>query len=528
MSINPVLEQLVSQPTATIQDVWQARLALSPNETFLIFKGRKWSYNQAWQEICRFGNFAHARKTDEGEYRILSYLGNQPETLWTWFGTIMAGGVYAPLNRSHKGAILEDMFNRGGSDILVTEASAFTDLPSLDDKGIRTVVFIDHIPEGAENLANQVISFADIEEDHRDDFMVIPDPFDKAVVIYTSGTTGRSKAVALPHNLFAHQASRVVEIWEMTAEDVYHSWLPHFHIAGCLHQTMAMIVAGGTVALFERYSASRFRAELQEVGATIVVGLPNVVNIMWNRPKGPEDENPLRLMVSTAINPDIHKAFEKRFALKLLEQYGMTEAELVTVPGLSEQVPPGSCGKAGPDWDVAIVDDRDCILPTGQIGEIVTRPKYPGMMMMGYEGDNEATVAAFRNLWFHTGDFGEFDKDGYLYYRDRQKHVIRRRSENISAMELERIIEQHPDIHEVAAIGVPSPLGEEDVKVSIQLIEDSTLTEKEIHQFCADKMAKFMVPKYIEIIEEFPRTDVGKIAKEDLKYTDNIWDADKV
>jgi crotonobetaine/carnitine-CoA ligase len=212
----------------------------------------------------------------------------------------------------------------------------------------------------------------------------------------------------------------------------------------------------------------------------------------------------------------------------MIEQYGMTEAELITNPHWQERYPTGSCGRPSPDWELIIADADDWPLASGHIGQILVRPRRPGILFSGYDGDEEATTAAFRNLWFHTGDFGRLDADGYLTFVDRGKHVIRRRSENISSIELERIVERFAPVYEAAAVGVPSPLGEEDVSLIVTLKAGASAGPADIHAYCVEAMAHFMVPRYIRIIDQFPRTEVGKIAKELLKdLAPGAWDAQR-
>jgi crotonobetaine/carnitine-CoA ligase len=151
------------------------------------------------------------------------------------------------------------------------------------------------------------------------------------------------------------------------------------------------------------------------------------------------------------------------------------------------------------------------------VGEIVARPKVPGILMLGYDGDDAASVDSLRNAWFHCGDSGYLDREGFLYFSERRKHVIRRRGENISSTELERIITTHPEIEACAAVGVPSPLGEDDVKLIVQLRRGSTLTTQQLYTFCQRNMAAFMLPQYIEVLTQLPRTPVGKTDKDALR-----------
>jgi len=505
-----VITALTGRPFSTIPEVWEARVRATPDAIFLIYQGMKWSYREASESISLISSGLTRRGLVQSGDRVASFLGNSPETLWTWLGALNAGTRYCPLNRAHRGPILREMISRTRARVLVTDRSGWDELSEQAITPPMTVLLItgtelELIATGTEAVSESVPPRE-------------KNPFSEALVIYTSGSTGRSKAVRLAHVALTHGAGRVVEAWKMSAADVFHAWLPHFHIAGLLHQTMATIVAGGSIALFATFSASRFWQQIRDTQATIVIGLPNVVNIVMNAPPHPAgDRSSLRLWLTTTINPAIQSVFEKRFGVKLLDQYGMTEAELLTLPTLTEVVPAGSCGRPGPDWEIGVVGPDDRAVPAGAVGEIVARPKIPGILMLGYDADDAATVDSLRNAWFHCGDSGYLDSQGFLYFSERRKHVIRRRGENISSTELERIISTHPEIEACAAVGVPSPLGEDDVKLIVQLRAGSGLTTQQLYTFCQRNMAAFMLPQYIEVLTELPRTPVGKTDKDVLR-----------
>jgi crotonobetaine/carnitine-CoA ligase len=204
----------------------------------------------------------------------------------------------------------------------------------------------------------------------------------------------------------------------------------------------------------------------------------------------------------------------------------MTEG-LIIPPKLYEPRKPGCCGKPITDYKVRIVDDDDLPLVPGETGEIVFRPQQPFTMMSGYYKMPEATLEAFRNLWFHTGDLGYFDEDGFLYYAGRKKDSIRRRGENISAYEIESVVNQHESVLESAAIAVPSEIGEDDVKIVVVLKPGAELTHQALIGFCEPRMAYFMVPRYVEFRETLPKNPSQRIEKYKLRaagVTETTWD----
>jgi carnitine-CoA ligase len=517
-----MIDALSIRNAMTIPQLWATRVADSPNATFLVHESGCWTYADALRMIETVARQLLSFRNANAPFRVASYLGNTPETLWAWFGALRAGATYLALNRAHKGILLREMLERSRAQVLVTDAAGIGDLKLSGVAAGMPVV----------SLSGATISMAGWGSTSTA-LMPLPqlsdDPYTEAIVLYTSGSTGRSKAVRLAHVALTHGATRVARAWSMSEKDVFHAWLPHFHIAGQLHQTTATIVAGGSIALFPTFSASRFWQQVRKVGATVVVGLPSVVNILWKTPANPvQDRTTLRLWLTTTIDPAIQAPFERRFGVRILSEYGMTEAEQITLQTCDEAVPSGSCGRAGPDWDLAVVDDNDRPVPVKTVGQIVVRPKVPGILMLGYEGDDAVFADALRNGWFHCGDNGLLDEDGYLYFVDRRRHAIRRRGENISSLELEQIIETHPAVACCVAVGVPSPLGEEDVKVVLELYPGVTFRFQEFYGWCQTRMANFMVPRFVSVVDAIPYTPVGKPDKEAVRLiTGEEWDAER-
>jgi crotonobetaine/carnitine-CoA ligase len=203
--------------------------------------------------------------------------------------------------------------------------------------------------------------------------------------------------------------------------------------------------------------------------------------------------------------------------LRVHDVYGMTEAEPILLPDPATPSPPGSCGRPNPDLDVAVLSRDGRPAAAGEVGEIACRPRVRHVLMNEYEGDPEATAHATAGGWFHSGDLGRVDEAGFFYFLDRVRHSIRRRGENISSWELEALVSEHPAVAEVCALGVPSPLGEEDVKVVVVPAPGESVDPAELRSWCEDRMAAFMVPSYVEVAAELPRAPTGKVLKEELR-----------
>ncbi len=520
------LTRLVGAEHSTIPEVLAARAKASPDQVFLYWNRRQWTYAQGLAEIRRFSGFLDAHLRPPERPRVVTYLSNRPEALWGWLGSVWNGTTSVAINRNHKGELLVDMLARSKASILLTEPTAVADLPDLKALGIDTVVLTDGDSErisiaGVCTVPFQRAMETPAGEAHRSDPTAI------ASVLYTSGTTGRSKAVMVPHNQYCRGAARLVDAYGCGPEDVFHNWLPLYHLGGQLHMTMGAVIAGGTVALFPTFSRSQFFKQVAEVKATVICGFAAILHMLWSLPESSGDaDNTLCTGIIAGIPTELHERFEQRFGFTVADQYGMTEAEPVTLPRPDVATPPGSCGFPSDDFQVAIVDDRGFRLPPGCRGEIVLRPRVPGIMMIGYEDDPSAELEAYRGLWFHTGDLGRMDEQGFLYFLGRLKSAIRRRGENISAVEVEAMLLKHPDVAECAAVGVPSSLGEEEIKVVVARKPGALLTEPDLHAFAAERMAAFMVPRFIEIRDALPKTDLGKLKTDEVKNLDAAtWDA---
>lgn len=281
------------------------------------------------------------------------------------------------------------------------------------------------------------------------------------------------------------------------------------------------------MALVPRFSLSRFWKDIEKYNATLTGGFAVMMELLYKQPPRPDDaSNSLRQIVVGHPPKSIHRDFEKRFNVTVSDEYGMTEIEPITCCASEDMHRrPGTCGRPVKDVEVKIFDQNDSQLAANEVGEIVLRPKKPFIMMQNYYNAPDKTAEAWRNQWFHTGDFGFLDTDGYLYFVDRKKDCIRRRGENISSYEVESFINSHPKVLECAAVGVPADLGDEDIKVVIKLNPGKSLAPEEVVEFCQDQMAYFMIPKYLEFVDEFPRTETSKILKKDLKtITEKTWD----
>ena len=241
-----------------------------------------------------------------------------------------------------------------------------------------------------------------------------------------------------------------------------------------------------------------------------------------------DKDHPCRIAVGGGMTDDVWEKFTERFNItRLVEVYGMTEC-YCCLASPHDEVRQGSCGKPITGWDVKIVDDDDQECPTGKSGEIVCRQERdkPWLGTAGYYNMPEKTLKLFKNLWIHSGDLGYMDEEGYFYFVGRKKEAIRRRGENITPHDIESAIGEHPAVFEVAVVGVPSEVGEEEVKATVVLREGQNLDPVDLMKWCEERLAYFMIPRFVEFLDKLPKTGSQKIQKFKLKSggIKNSWD----
>jgi crotonobetaine/carnitine-CoA ligase len=294
--------------------------------------------------------------------------------------------------------------------------------------------------------------------------------------------------------------------------------LPLFH---CNAQEMTALTAllyDLTAAFDERFHASTYWETAAKFGATHVSLLISMVNVLFKQPERASDQgHRVRTALTAGATKEIWPEFERRFGLSIIELYGMTECGCTTLMNPPGAVRVGSVGTPLGFVEAEVVDDDDRPVGPGERGELLVRPRRPFTMFLRYHNKPEATVDAWRNLWFHTGDYVRRDLDGYYYFIDRKKDVIRRRGENIAPYDVESVLNSHPSVFESVVAGVPSELGEEDVKAFVRRKDGATVDAKELFSWCAEHLPFFMVPRYLEFVEEIPKTANQKAQRYLLK-----------
>jgi crotonobetaine/carnitine-CoA ligase len=502
------------------------------NKIFLRFKDQDITYNEINRYANRCANAFKSmgiKKTD----KVSIMLPNCPEYLYLWFGLAKIGAVEVPVNTSYKGEFLRHIVDQSDSKTFVIAHEFLDRLKLIEDalKKVEKVVVLGG-PQKQEVAGFKIplMSFEEFFNDSEEPVDVKVLPSDPLSIIYTSGTTGLSKGALEPHNFWIVCAEKMLEYREGGKDDIFYTFMPLYHFNAQVLTTLTALVVEAQMVLTERFSASRFWDDVRHYGATQFNYLGGVIPILAKQPPKPNDlDNPIRIALGAGCPQAVMEEVEKRFGIKCLEGFGMTEIGIPIHVRVNDRRP-GSCGKPMDIYEMKLFDDQDNEVPVGEVGEIVFRPREPYIMMLEYYNMPEKTLEAFRNLWFHTGDLAKKDADGYFYFVDRKKDALRRRGENISSFEVERAINSHPSVLESAAVAVPSEVGEDEVKICVVLKSGATLLPEELIEYCDSRMPYFAVPRFVEFMESLPKTPTDRIEKYKLKQagiTANTWDREK-
>jgi len=351
-------------------------------------------------------------------------------------------------------------------------------------------------------------------------------PGQTAAILYTSGTTGPSKGVCCPHAQFYWWGVHTGRLLGVRDGDVLHTTLPLFH-TNALNTFYQALLTGSSQVVERRFSASAFWESLVAHRATVTYLLGAMVPILLSKDPGEHDRgHAVRIALGPGVPPQFHERFRERFGVQLIEGYGSTETNFV-IGAEAHQQRPGTMGRVRPGFEARVVDDDDNPLPDGEAGELVLRASEPHAFATGYFAMADKTVEAWRNLWFHTGDRVVRDTDGFFRFVDRLKDAIRRRGENISSYEVERVILGHPAVETAAVYPVKSELAEDEVMAAVVLRADAALSPSELVAHCEPSLPYFAVPRFVEFVPSLPVTENGKIEKFRLRergVTDRTWD----
>ena len=515
-------------PEETDRQMWEMTLGeflkvaveRYPDKVFVEFSNQKTSYLKFWCDSLSAAAMFQRMGVGKGD-RVCLFLPNCIELLHCWFGLSLLGAICVPINTAYKRDEMAYILNDAAAKVLVAHHSMMT----VADGAVAQAKGIQHKLKVGGSWALELgwISFSEsMIPDSVPSSTPVLSPQDVSMLVYTSGTTGNPKGVQVTHQMYVAAGQGFAYWTNATVEDRFFTCLPYFHANAQYYSTIGAMAVGATLVVADRFSASRFWSQVRESRATIVNFIGMMLPVLAKQPLSVSDrQHDVRLMYGSPSFPsDFLRDFEVRCGVDILIGFALTECCYGTVERFRQDRREGSSGqpRIHPDPrfrnQIRIVDGAGKPLGARKAGEITL--KNPAVTP-GYWQNVEQTRQAIRNGWLYTGDLGWLDDEGFLYFLDRKKDVIRRRGENISSQQVEGVVKQHPAVLDCAVVAVPSELGEDDVKVYVLPHPESTITPEEIVYWCSERLAYFKVPRYVELRDDLPRTPSLRVRKDVLR-----------
>ena len=484
----------------SVEAVLDRRAEESPDRVMMSIAGIDVTFEQMRRRSCAAANALLELGIGPGDCVAL-FTATCPEWVYFWLGAGRIGAVSAAVNAANKGEFLLHALRLSRAKAVITDTERRARVAEVADRlpGLRSVVVHgDSLDGNSDTVAEHLGDVGDIGS-----------------LFFTSGTTGASKAVATTWHYLFTTAATAASAWQFEPGEALWTAMPLFHLSAA-PAVLAPMLVGGTTVLAPTFHPASVWDEVRACGAVGFVGAGAMVSMLLNQPPDLRDAQlPLRFVSAAPIDASVYRDIEKRYGCRIVTMYGMTEAFPIAVKGVAEEGVPGTSGRPNPSFDVRVVDSAGEPVPDGSVGEITCRPRYPHVMSEGYV-NGEGGVDPHPE-WFRTGDLGVLDGGQNLTYVDRVKDSLRRRGENISSVEVETVVIGHPAVLEAAAVGVPSDLGEDDILLFVAVQPDTALDYPELLDFCSARMPYFCVPRYVEVVDELPKTIIGRVRKDILR-----------
>lgn len=502
----------------------------TPQKTAVICGEIRLTFGQLNQEINQFANALKSAGIGKGDNVALS-CPNLPYFPMAYYAILKVGACVVPLNVLSTGSEIGYYLNDSNAKAyLCFQGTEELPMAQAGFAGFQAAECCEHFwvitadPAASSGLPGVNTLGQIMAEQSTECDIAVTCSEDTAVILYTSGTTGRSKGAELSHSNMLMNALMSRELMTFVHDDVHIVTLPLFHSFGQTCQMNAGFSVGSTLVLIPRFSAEAVFAALQAEKGTVFIGVPTMYWALLNyqdcdtRFDMEGITKTLRVGVSggASLPLEILRGFEEKYRVPILEGYGLSETcPVATFNDLKNQRKPGSVGTAIWGVEVRVVDEKGTSLPAEEVGEVVIRGHN---LMKGYYRNPEATTLAIRrNGWFHTGDLGKLDEDGYLYIVDRVKDMIIRGGFNIYPREVEEVLMTHPAVSLVAVLGIQNDQHGEEIKAYVVLKAGEALTEQQLVAWCREQMASFKYPRLVEFRDTLPMTATGKILKKELR-----------
>lgn len=498
----------------TFHDFLRSSAEAHGGRTALLFEDERLSYadllGRTEAVAARFG----ACGIGPGDH-LAVIMDNSLECILAWLASSVVGCTEVPINPQYRGDLLQCLLADADVTRVVCDVRYFPRIAEIAERLPRLQrVLVNGGEVATDNAALDVLGI---------DFAAGPETFAPAsavaerIILYTSGTTGPSKGVVHTQRSMLALARYNAEVMGYGRDDRLLNFFPLFHQNARYTGVVPALCVGASIRVERKLSTSTFWKTCDRDGITAFNYLGSVLRMILNV-TGPDrraGSHSVTRAFGAGASPGLWTEFEERLGIALYETYGLSEAPMATlnVPGAGRS-PRGSAGRGSALFEVAVVDADDWPLPPGEIGEIVLRPRHPDVFMTGYYNQDAATLTALRNLWFHSGDRGLLNADGDLFFEERAKDSIRRRGENISAWEVESVLEQHPAVVEAAVYGLACEDLDEEVAASIVA---STADLGDILAFARERLPAYAVPTLLRLVPDLPRTPTAKVRKEELR-----------
>ncbi|WP_144529842.1 ATP-dependent acyl-CoA ligase [Peribacillus simplex] len=505
----------------SIRELVERAVKKNPEKPFLWWQGENTSNIEMYRQIAKAANGFREIGIQRGD-RIVLMLPNLPEFLHIWLGLNSIGASIVPINTFFKEEEAAYVINHSESILVVTYQDYYPLIKTILPRCPKIQELVVIQTEGELEIG---IDYHSLVRRQSDELPVVDlDENDEASILYTSGTTGNPKGCVQLHSYYLIAGYRYAQNMNLTEQDCVITPLPLLHMNPQILSTMGTLWVGARLALVDRFHPRSWWDNVRKSGATKFHYLGVMPAMLMGQEETENDaDHPHWIGMGGGVPSKLHGEFEKRFNVTLLEGFGMTECGLAicTNVDMERRIGTGCVGKVFPEYEVMVVDDDDQAVKSGEIGELVLRgsdsfDRRRGFMKE-YYNNPEATEDVWKNGWFHTGDYVRTDDEGYVYFVDRKKDIVRRSGENISASEVEDSIRTHPNVFDVAVVAVPDEIREQEVKAYVIRHEGASVEMEDLIAWCEERLAYFKIPRYWELCNEFPVTNTGKIQKQKLR-----------